>query len=120
MLMNIENEYNALVTSSDVSKILKELGINIDNADLKPNRATYIDKTTRRVLCRFYHIDEAKCRENLEKQDNFITNYLTVREIIDEHAPNKYVSRKSTISDVSCSSPNVLKYGNYTFIVNYQ
>lgn len=73
----------------DVRKILEELKIDVNSVQPLPNNATYIDKTTRRILCKYYDIPESECKEKLDNQSEFVANHRMVHEIIREKVVSK-------------------------------
>jgi len=92
--VNYEKKYNTgIITIVDVRKILEELKIDVNGVQPLPNNATYIDKTTRRILCKYYDIPESECKEKLDTQTEFLTNYRTVHEIIRQKVVPKQYKR---------------------------
>lgn len=85
----LREELNGTISLNEVMKTLKNLGIDIYNPDISPNLPAYVDKTTRRILCKYYSILETECREKLESQSEFVTNYRTVHEIIRKKVVSK-------------------------------
>lgn len=89
-LVNYEKKDDmGFVSIFDVRKILEELKIDVNGVQPLPNNATYIDKITRKILCKHYGIPESECKEKLDKQPEFVANYRTVHEIIRKKVVSK-------------------------------